>query len=42
MPVTSPVTISSKDCEGFGSTESDKTRDAKLMSLCMLSLGKKC
>lgn len=24
------------DCEGFGSTESDKTRDAKLMSLCML------
>ena len=23
------------DCEGFGSTESDKTRDAKLMSLCM-------
>lgn len=28
-----------KDCEGFGSTESDKTRDAKLMSLCMLFLG---
>eukprot|EP00913_Durusdinium_trenchii_P029393 g27553.t1 len=25
-----------KDCEGFGSTDSDKTRDAKLMSLCML------
>mmetsp|Transcript_55789 Transcript_55789/g.130210 ORF Transcript_55789/g.130210 Transcript_55789/m.130210 type:complete len:790 (+) Transcript_55789:80-2449(+) len=24
------------DCEGFGSTGSDKTRDAKLMSLCML------
>ena len=24
------------DCEGFGSTDSDKTRDAKLMSLCML------
>ena len=28
-----------KDCEGFGSTESDKTRDAKLMSLCMQCLG---
>jgi len=24
------------DCEGFGSTEADKTRDAKLMSLCLL------
>jgi len=24
------------DCEGFGSTDSDKTRDAKLMALCML------
>ena len=28
-----------KDCEGFGSIDSDKTRDAKLMSLCALSLG---
>mmetsp|Transcript_3676 Transcript_3676/g.9339 ORF Transcript_3676/g.9339 Transcript_3676/m.9339 type:complete len:787 (-) Transcript_3676:103-2463(-) len=24
------------DCEGFGSTDSDRTRDCKLMSLCML------
>lgn len=24
------------DCEGFGSTESDKTRDAQLMTLCAL------
>lgn len=24
------------DCEGFGSTDSDKTRDAMLMSLCLL------
>jgi hypothetical protein len=24
------------DCEGFGSTDADKTRDAKLMSLCLL------
>jgi len=24
------------DCEGFGSTESDRVRDAKLMSLCLL------
>lgn len=24
------------DCEGFGSTDSDKTRDAKLMALCLL------
>lgn len=24
------------DCEGFGSSEADKTRDAKLMSLCLL------
>ncbi|CAE8601618.1 unnamed protein product, partial [Polarella glacialis] len=24
------------DCEGFGNTDSDKTRDAKLMSLCMI------
>lgn len=24
------------DCEGFGSTESDKVRDAKLLSLCLL------
>ena len=29
---------STEDCEGFGSTESDKTRDAKLMALCMLPL----
>jgi len=24
------------DCEGFGSTEADKTRDAKLMALCVM------
>jgi len=24
------------DCEGFGSTDADKTRDAKLMALCIL------
>lgn len=24
------------DCEGFGSTDSDRTRDAKLMSLCLI------
>lgn len=24
------------DCEGFGSTDSDKTRDTKLMALCLL------
>jgi len=29
-------TILFLDCEGFGSTESDRTRDSKLMSLCFL------
>jgi len=36
MPGAESTSLLFLDCEGFGSTDSDKTRDAKLMSLCML------